>query len=313
MLDVFIRTKFVLAALLTATFFNVSAQQTGTQPAPTDEVEDSVSLQWFWQNEYGRQQELNVYFGKELVKQGYGDKQKINYTLSYPVQALHTYLGPRLIHVMRTINQYSPQSATKFVNLEHAFSTRDKSPESEMFWQAYYQYQDDAFNFLKVSPCINQEDNSIPCVRPNYSQIFYDYREAFRAIAEQLKSSEGQPASISNAQHWVFTIPQAEEHLSSFAPPISVLRENAADSDEKALLLATLISQLAPDYRMYLIYPANSNGSVSPAWLTIESKSGANGVPVVINDTPHTLISGSPSLLKQMMVSETKMVSESLY
>lgn len=272
----------------------------------------TLKLDWFWQNEHGQSQEIKANFSRNQVKQGIEDQQKLNYSLNKPVRALHTYIEPRLSHVVNSINYYSPENAVKFSSIEHAFSIKDSTVESRLFWQAYYQYQDDAFAFLRVSPCMVQDQDK-PCIRPNYSQLFYDYRQSFKLLAEQLRSTEGAHRSISNAQSWVFAIPQAEEEAASFSPPLSVLLENTADSDEIALLLATIISQLEPSYQMYLVYPADSNGSVSPAWLTIESKSGAKGSPVVINNTQHTLLTGSSNLLKEMMIANTQMVSEPLY
>ncbi|MCE2596506.1 hypothetical protein K6Y31_17050 [Motilimonas cestriensis] len=280
---------------------------------PQEDAGSTLKLDWFWQNESGSQQVAQALFTRNQVKQGVQDQQKINFTLNSPIRALHGYIGPRLMHVLDSINSVSPDHATKFVSIEHAFSVKDASPESTLFWQAYYQYQDDAFNFLRVSPCLAQNELDGPCIRPNYSQIFYSYRQSFSGLAEQLRSHEGASISIQNAQSWLLNIPDAEEHHDRFSPPLTVLLENVADSDERALLLATLISQIAPDYRMFLVYPANSNGSASPAWLTIEARSGANGTPVVIDNNEHTLLTGSPALLKEMMTTQTPMISEPLY
>ena len=281
--------------------------------ATEDEYESNLKLDWLWQNEAGQQQVVRAFFSRSQVKQGVQDQQKINFTLNSPLRALHGYIGPRLMHVLDSINAASPDHATKFVSIEHAFSVKDASPESILFWQAYYEYQDDGFSFLKVTPCLNQNEQQGPCVRPNYSQLFYNYRNTFSGLAEQLRSHEGAPNSIQNVQKWVLNIPDAQEHNDTFSPPLTVLLENTADSDERALLLATIISQIAPDFRMFLVYPANSNGSVSPAWLTIEARSGASGTPVIIDNDEHTLLTGSPALLKDMMTTQTPMVSEPLY
>ncbi len=280
---------------------------------PQEDAEPSIKLDWFWHNEYGQEQVVNAQFTRTQLKQGLQQQQRINFTLNSPIRALHGYIGPRLMHVLDSINAASPSYATKFVSIEHAFSVRDASPESTLFWQAYYQYQDDAFNFLAVSPCYTQAAEQGPCIRPNYSQVFYHSRGSFNALAEQLKSRENEVASIQNAQNWVLNIPDSQERLDSFSPPLAVLLENAADSDERAILLATLISQIAPNYHMFLVYPAGSQGSVSPAWLTIEARSGATGTPVIIDNHEHTLLSGSSALLKEMMISNTPMVSEPLY
>lgn len=280
---------------------------------PQEDSEPSIKLDWFWQNEYGQEQVVNAQFTRTQLKLGLQQQHRINFTLNSPVRALHGYIGPRLMHVLDSINAVSPDDATKFVSIEHAFSVRDASPESTLFWQAYYQYQDDAFNFLAVSPCYAQAAEQGPCIRPNYSQVFYHSRSTFNALAEQLKSRESEATSIQNAQNWVLNIPDSQERLDTFSPPLAVLLENAADSDERAILLATLISQIAPNYHMFLVYPAGSKGSVSPAWLTIEARSGANGVPVVIDNHQHTLLSGSSALLKEMMISNTPMISEPLY
>ncbi|MCE2570999.1 hypothetical protein [Motilimonas eburnea] len=280
---------------------------------PQEEAAPSIKLDWFWHNEYGQEQLVNAQFTREQLKQGLQQQHRINFTLTSPVRALHGYIGPRLMHVLDSINAVSPSDATKFVSIEHAFSVRDASPESTLFWQAYYQYQDDAFNFLAVNPCYSQELEQGPCIRPNYSQVFYHSRGTFNALAQQLKSRESEATSIQNVQNWVLSIPDSNERLDSFSPPMAVLLENAADSDERAILLATLISQIAPKYHMFLVYPATSQGSVSPAWLTIEARSGATGTPVIIDNHQHTLLSGSSAQLKEMMQSNTPMISEPLY
>ena len=153
----------------------------------------------------------------------------------------------------------------------------------------------------------------MPCVRPNYSQLFYEYRAYLKDIATQLAKQQSFSTAVNNARHWVYAIPDREEHDNSFFSPISVLKTNEADSDEKALLLATLISQLAPEYELFMLYPSTSIGSVSPVWLTIDSKSGVEGQKIMINKNQYTVISGSKIKLDKMLSSNTKLISESLY
>ncbi|MGL5607053.1 MAG: hypothetical protein ACRDDN_03140, partial [Aeromonas veronii] len=101
--------------------------------------------------------------------------------------------------------------------------------------------------------------------------------------------------------------------LDHFAPPLQALQDNKADSDEKALLMASLLAELAPQYVLSIIYPDISIGSVSPAWLAITADSGVPGDVVVINNQRHVLLTGSSLLAQQMTMAKIPLISESLY
>jgi hypothetical protein len=274
---------------------------------------NSFSIDWQWKDNQGKDLQLHSFFSANSVQHSLLDSYKVSFSLNYPIKAIHTYLSPRLEFAIQRINHYTPKNESKIASLKSAFTDKEDTSTSLLFWQAYNQYQDDAFYHLKISPCIHPDDADLPCVRPNYSQLFYEYRAYLKDVATQLANKQSLTAAVKNAQDWVYTIPNRAEQLSSFFPPISVLQSNEADSDEKALLLATLVSQLAPKYQLYMLYPSSSIGSVSPVWLTIESKSGIEGKKVIINSNQYTVISGSKSELEKMISSNTEMTSESLY
>jgi len=279
---------------------------------PNNET-NSFSINWQWTNNEGKNLKVKSFFDTAIVETSLLDSYKLSFSLSYPIKAIHTYLTPRLEFAIERINFYTPNDQEKITDIKYAFTNKDESHASQLFWQAYNQYQNDAFYHLKITPCVHPDDAELPCVRPNYSQLFYEYRAYLKDIATQLGKQQSFTTAIKNAQHWVYAIPDREEHDDSFFSPISVLKTNEADSDEKVLLLATLISQLAPEYELFMLYPSDSVGSVSPVWLTIDSKSGAEGQKIIINKNQYTVISGSKIKLDKMLSSNTELISESLY
>ena len=274
---------------------------------------NSFSINWQWTDNQGKNLTVKSFFDTDIVETSLLDSYKLSFSLSYPIKAIHTYLTPRLEFAIERINFYTTDEKDKITDIRYAFTNKDESSSSQLFWQAYNQYQNDAFYHLKITPCVHPDDNDLPCVRPNYSQLFYEYRTYLKDIATQLSDQQSFSSAVKNAQNWVYAIPDREEHDDSFFSPISVLKTNEADSDEKVLLLATLISQLAPEYELFMLYPSDSIGSVSPVWLTIDSKSGIEGQQIIINQNQYTVISGSKIKLDKMLSSNTKLISESLY
>lgn len=274
---------------------------------------NSFSINWQWTDTQGNHLKVNSFFDTDVVKTSLQDSYKLSFSLSHPIKAIHTYLTPRLEFAIERINFYTPDDQNKITDIKYAFTNKDQSNASQLFWQAYNQYQNDAFYHLKITPCVHPDDKELPCVRPNYSQLFYEYRAYLKDIASQLAKQQSFVSAVKDARHWVYAIPDREEHDDSFFSPISVLKTNEADSDEKALLLASLISQLAPEYELFMLYPSSSIGSVSPVWLTIDSKSGLEGQQIMINHNQYTVISGSKIKLDKMLSSNTELISESLY
>ena len=272
-----------------------------------------------WQNHHGNKLHLHSFFNTDSVVASVLDSYKVSYSLNYPIKAIHTYLTPRLKYAIKRINYFTPSKGDQLPDIKAAFISKNETPNSKLFWQAYNQYQDDAFYHLKISPCVHPDSADLPCVRPNYSQLFYEYKPYVKTIAKQLHLPQDSSAkhsfvdAIENAQEWVQIMPDRDEEQDHFAPPISVLKSNLADSDEKALLLATLVSQVAPQYKLFMVYPSASIGSVSPVWLTIDSKSGMKGKQITINSNQYTVISGSDNQLEEMLSVNTRMTSESLY
>lgn len=278
-----------------------------------DSETNSFSINWQWVDKEGNNFKIKSFFDTGIVETSLLDSYKLSFSLSNPIKAIHTYLTPRLEFAIERINFYTPDDQHKIIDIRYAFTNKDETNASQLFWQAYNQYQNDAFYHLKITPCVHPDDKELPCVRPNYSQLFYEYRAYLKDIATQLAKQQSFATAVKNARHWVYAIPDREEHDDSFFSPISVLKTNEADSDEKALLLASLISQLAPEYELFMLYPSSSIGSVSPVWLTIDSKSGVEGQKIMINDNQYTVISGSQMKLDKMISSNTELISESLY
>ncbi|WP_392340840.1 hypothetical protein [Moritella marina] len=278
-----------------------------------DSETNSFSINWQWVDKEGNNFKIKSFFDTDIVETSLLDSYKLSFSLSNPIKAIHTYLTPRLEFAIERINFYTPDEQNKITDIRYAFTNKDESNASQLFWQAYNQYQNDAFYHLKITPCVHPDNKELPCVRPNYSQLFYEYRAYLKDIATQLSEQQSFVTAVKNARHWVYEIPDRAERDDSFFSPISVLKTNEADSDEKALLLASLISQLAPEYELFMLYPSSSIGSVSPVWLTIESKSGVEGQQIVINDNQYTVISGSKVKLDKVLSSNTELISESLY
>ncbi|MGY5450705.1 hypothetical protein ACVFI8_07125 [Agarivorans sp. MS3-6] len=275
--------------------------------------EPSFSGEWHWPDTQGNYQQLNVQFSEKLLAESETETFKINYSLTYPSQAISAYLSPRLEHAITMINQYVADPDTRIDDMLSALKNGDDSPSSRMLWDAYKQYTQDAFRHLGLLPCAHPQGAEYPCVRPNYSQLFYQNRTRILPVVESFSKQTDLNRSLAEAQAWLVTIPIKQENTFSFSPPISVLKDNLADSDERALLLAVVLSELAPNYPIYMVYPASSVGSASPAWLTIDSRSGIEGPTIMIDQQAHTLVSGSPSLIKEMLLADVAMISDALY
>ena len=282
---------------------------------PPNSSFDTISIEWSWKKNDGQTLYINTELNSdELAK----DKEyffKLSYSLSYPKEAIRAYITPRLSYAMELINRYTPESEVKLSSLEQALNLNDNSLSSQLFWQAYRQYQSDAFNHFQISPCMHPTDTRKPCVRPNYSNLFYHYKGLTKNLAVQLKSNGEEEIKdvIQKAQNWLASISDVQERTYSFSSPLNVLSLNQADSDEKALLLATIVSELAPAYELFIVYPENSVGSVSPAWLVIDAKSGAKGDSIYIENKEHILISGSNTIMDEILNSHIALVSERLY
>jgi hypothetical protein len=269
-------------------------------------------MSWQWQSTDGQRKHFQLTTDDQVMAASRHEMSLLDASLTNPLETLYAYISPRLYNSINLINQNSPETATKFRNLEQAFTLRDNSMESLLFWQAYQQYQDDAFYQMKVVPCVHPANRKLPCVRPDYSQLFYHFKGHLKPLAQQFAAKD-LATSVSLLQEWLNAIPTQPEQLDHFAPPLQALQENKADSDEKALLMASLLAELAPQYVLSIIYPDISIGSVSPAWLAITADSGVPGDVVVINNQRHVLLTGSPLLAQQMTMAKIPLISESLY
>ncbi|XEI32260.1 hypothetical protein NMD14_16160 [Aeromonas veronii] len=271
-----------------------------------------INMSWQWQSTDGQRKHFQLTTNDQVMAASRHEMSLLQASLTNPLETLYAYISPRLYSSINLINQSSPETATKFRNLEQAFTLRDNSMESLLFWQAYQQYQEDAFYQMRVVPCVHPANRKLPCVRPDYSQLFYHFKGQLKPLAQQFVAKD-LATSVSLLQEWLNAIPTQPEQLDHFAPPLQALQDNKADSDEKALLMASLLAELAPQYVLSIIYPDISIGSVSPAWLAITADSGVPGDVVVINNQRHVLLTGSPLLAQQMTMAKIPLISESLY
>ena len=273
---------------------------------------NEINLSWQWQSADGQQKHLQLTADERTFSASRHEMTQLDTALNFPLETLYSYISPRLYNSINQINQNSPETATKFRNLEQAFTLRDDSMESLLFWQAYQQYQEDAFYQMRVIPCVHPANRKLPCVRPDYSQLFYHFKGHLKPLAQQFAAKD-LATSVSLLQEWLNAIPTQPEQLDHFAPPLQALQDNKADSDEKALLMASLLAELAPQYSLSIIYPNISIGSVSPAWLAITADSGLEGDTLVIGNQRHVLLTGSPLLAQQMTMAQIPLISEPLY
>lgn len=271
-----------------------------------------INMSWQWQSSDGQRKHFHLTTNDQVMAASRHEMSLLDASLTNPLETLYAYISPRLYNSLNLINQSSPETATKFRNLEQAFTLRDNSMESLLFWQAYQQYQEDAFYQMRVVPCVHPANRKLPCVRPDYSQLFYHFKDQLKPLAQQFAAKD-LATSVSLLQEWLNAIPTQPEQLDHFAPPLQALQDNKADSDEKALLMASLLAELAPQYVLSIIYPDISIGSVSPAWLAITADSGVPGDVVVINNQRHVLLTGSSLLAQQMTMAKIPLISESLY
>ncbi|MFQ1730794.1 hypothetical protein ACK38V_14215 [Aeromonas veronii] len=271
-----------------------------------------INMSWQWQSTDGQRKHFQLTTDDQVMAASRHEMSLLKASLTNPLETLYAYISPRLYNSINLINQSSPETATKFRNLEQAFTLRDDSMESMLFWQAYQQYQEDAFYQMRVIPCVHPANRKLPCVRPDYSQLFYHFKRHLKPLAQQFATKD-LATSVSLLQEWLNAIPTQPEQLDHFAPPLQALQDNKADSDEKALLMASLLAELAPQYVLSIIYPDISIGSVSPAWLAITADSGVPGDVVVINNQRHVLLTGSSLLAQQMTMAKIPLISESLY
>ncbi|MFR9702114.1 hypothetical protein ACL00O_06390 [Aeromonas sanarellii] len=273
---------------------------------------NEINLSWQWQSADGQRKHLQLTTDERVLSASRHEMTLLDTALNYPLETLYSYISPRLYNSINQINQHSPETATKFRNLEQAFTLHDSSLESTQFWQAYRQYQEDAFYEMRVQPCIHPANHKLPCVRPNYSQLFYQFKGDLKPLARQF-SAKDLATSVTLLQEWLSGIPTPPEQMDHFAPPLQALQDNKADSDEKALLMASLLAELAPQYSLSIIYPDISIGSVSPAWLAITADSGLKGDTLLIGNQRHVLLTGSPLLAQQMTMAQIPLISEPLY
>lgn len=273
---------------------------------------NEINLSWQWQSADGQRKYLQLTKDESVFSASRHEMTQLDTALNFPLETLYSYISPRLYNSINQINEHSPETATKFRNLEQAFTLHDSSFESIQFWQAYRQYQEDAFYQMRVQPCIHPANQKLPCVRPNYSQLFYQFKGDLKPLARQFLAKD-LATSVALVQEWLSGIPTPPEQMDHFAPPLQALQANKADSDEKALLMASLLAELAPQYSLSIIYPNISIGSVSPAWLAITADSGLQGDTLVIGNQRHVLLTGSPLLAQQMTMAQIPLVSEPLY
>lgn len=307
--------KWSLPALvvLSLSYTDDSVATSQTQAAPAHN--GSVLMRWQWTSAQGRTYDLHLKASAHDLKRALTDKQRLDYSLEFPLQAMQGYLNPRLEQVIEKINTLSESKTPYFESVTDALSNQSDTPEATIFWQAFSQYQRDAFYHLRILPCENPHKVKGPCIRPNYSQLFYAHKGSLKDLAQQFST----PAHLKNAdkihlaRQWVNTIPDSPEQYQRFNLPILGLTDNALDSDERALVLAMIIAEIEPKAALKLIYPLSSLGSASPTWLAIPAHFGVEGEKVIIDDEMHILLSGPTNKLESLIETQVELISISLY
>ena len=113
---------------------------------------NEINLSWQWQSADGQRKHLQLSTDERAFSASRHEMTQLDTALNFPLETLYSYISPRLYNSINQINQHSPETATKFRNLEQAFTLHDSSLESAQFWQAYRQYQEDAFYEMRVQP-----------------------------------------------------------------------------------------------------------------------------------------------------------------
>ena len=167
---------------------------------------NEINLSWQWQSADGQQKHLQLTADERTFSASRHEMTQLDTALNFPLETLYSYISPRLYNSINQINQHSPETATKFRNLEQAFTLHDSSLESAQFWQAYRQYQEDAFYEMRVQPCVHPANQKLPCVRPNYSQLFYQFKGDLKPLAQQF-SAKDLATSVTLLQEWLSGIP----------------------------------------------------------------------------------------------------------
>ena len=121
-------------------------------------------------------------------------------------------------YALTQINSYSDD--VRYPTLSQAFSSNGEDESSVLFWDAYNQYQSDALLHLLIAPCEDLPEIEQPCVRPDYTQLVFDYRTELRQLAIQLRQAD-QVDSIMQAKNWVQTIPERDEERFQFFSPMA--------------------------------------------------------------------------------------------
>ncbi len=303
--------KWLYPTLLLLSFTSYTKTVAPSQSLPLNEV--STLMRWEWTTVDGHQQTIELSASEVQIKRALTDKQRLDYSLTSPLQALESYLTPRLELVIAKINELSQSTTPYFDSVKQAINHNSDSPESILFWQAFNQYRKDAFYYLRILPCENPQNTQTACIRPNYSQLFYAHKGSLQALAHQFSHLKQNHEKIELARSWVNSIPESEEQNKVFHPPLLALTNNTLDSDERALVLASLIAEIVPSAALKLIYPLHSLGSASPTWLAIPASFNITGEQVMIDSELYVLISGPEQKLNRLINNNIELISISLY
>ena len=196
---------------------------------------------------------------------------QLDTALNFPLETLYSYISPRLYNSINQINQHSPETATKFRNLEQAFTLHDSSLESAQFWQAYRQYQEDAFYEMRVQPCVHPANQKLPCAPQLLPSCSISSRETSNPWHSSFQPGISPPASSAG---WLSGIPRSRwttslRHLQAPGTTRPTATRGAAHGQSAG--------GLAPQYSLSIIYRTSSIGGVPPAWLAITADSGLEG------------------------------------
>ncbi len=143
--------------------------------------------------------------------------------------------------------------------------------------------------------------NGQQVVVPDHPRLMQDSLQALLPVASALHAKLVQldiRQAIGYISQWLQQIPyqdlsdRLQSSGASFSPPLRLLRENRADCDSKAVLLAALIRMLLPDLKQAIIYLPGH------AVLAVQLPVAGNDSTVSINGSTYTLIDATgPALL----------------
>lgn len=272
---------------------------------------NEINLSWQWQSADGQQKHLQLTADERTFSASRHEMTQLDTALNFPLETLYSYISPRLYNSINQINQHSPETATKFRNPNRPLPCTTAASNPPSSGRPTGNIRRTPSTRCGSSPACTRPIRSCPACAPTTPSCSISSRRPQTpgaAVFGQGSRHQRHPAAGVAERH---PHPARADGPLRSAP--QALQDNKADSDEKALLMASLLAELAPQYSLSIIYPNISIGSVSPAWLAITADSGLEGDTLVIGNQRHVLLTGSPLLAQQMTMAQIPLISEPLY